>query len=445
MSNAEDRTTPNPPFISTPDTMSCEEDLSGNDTDRFDESEDEIGWSSKQNTALLRPPPSLSLPDPSSLFDTPGRLISPRPSRRQRAMARTRSLHRSSECLIPLEEGGLDKPQTVKRTESPNAPLATLAPIKRSRSVQYHRHAPAPMSPDAFHSPRRQLFSPRRAEPPTPASTQPPTISGVPTPISLQSVSQPLFFGGCPNSASAPEFPIPCLDDENVIHPNVAGRPRSGAVSTGSSAVRRSVSDLSMKQAPRPCFLSMSCSNLSTTRPSGSDIHDTIYPPIVPVLPKSNQFHEISGSTLVDLMEGRYENNFERVIIIDCRNKYEFDGGHIRGAISVVPDDLEPFIHQQFMTNPVPRPNWIIIFHCEFSVVRGPRGYDTLRGMDRQANGIANYPRCYYPYVYVLHGGYRTFHEKWNGSPYCGDYVPMSCKDNTCQKLLKKKPSRKWP
>lgn len=125
-------------------------------------------------------------------------------------------------------------------------------------------------------------------------------------------------------------------------------------------------------------------------------------------------------------------------IIIDCRYDYEYEGGHIKGAIHIdSPEALETLFitHRQFLynktivdgikedpsllntpshlynylqtdkTEPCPP---IVIFHCEFSQKRGPRGLRKLRDLDITINAN-NWPNVYYPEVYILDGGYRNF------------------------------------
>lgn len=54
----------------------------------------------------------------------------------------------------------------------------------------------------------------------------------------------------------------------------------------------------------------------------------------------------------------------------------------------------------------------ILIFHCEFSQQRGPRVLRTLRNLDRKLN-MDRYPGLFYPYIYVLEGGYHKFHSEF--------------------------------
>jgi hypothetical protein len=40
----------------------------------------------------------------------------------------------------------------------------------------------------------------------------------------------------------------------------------------------------------------------------------------------------VSPDTVAALINGAYDDKYDRIIIVDCRFPYEFHGGHIRGA-----------------------------------------------------------------------------------------------------------------
>lgn len=68
----------------------------------------------------------------------------------------------------------------------------------------------------------------------------------------------------------------------------------------------------------------------------------------------------------------------------------------------------------------------ILIFHCEFSQKRGPRGLRSLRNLDRKINS-ANWPKLDYPDIYILEGGYKGFVSQY-GEGYCcpkNSYIEM--------------------
>lgn len=94
-------------------------------------------------------------------------------------------------------------------------------------------------------------------------------------------------------------------------------------------------------------------------------------------------------------------------IVVDCRQDYEFVGGHIKGAINI---DNQAEIKRFFLGDilklrQLMGSRTIIVFHCEFSQRRGPALWRALRDMDRKINA-ANYPKVFFPEMYVLEKGY---------------------------------------
>lgn len=89
-----------------------------------------------------------------------------------------------------------------------------------------------------------------------------------------------------------------------------------------------------------------------------------------------------------DLIAGKYNDKVKRYHIIDCRFEYEYEGGHIDGAIHVKEmgtlDQLllsaSSGVHAN--GNALPQPSRsgelaegeqvVLIFHCEFSAKRAP-------------------------------------------------------------------------
>jgi len=84
-----------------------------------------------------------------------------------------------------------------------------------------------------------------------------------------------------------------------------------------------------------------------------------------------------------------------------------------------------------------------IIFHCEFSSERGPTMYRHLRKIDRELNENT-YPNLYYPEIYLLHGGYKMFFEKFKDHCYPQTYLPMDSSDHKQDLMKFKKKSKTW-
>ncbi|KAJ3654056.1 hypothetical protein Zmor_013270 [Zophobas morio] len=122
----------------------------------------------------------------------------------------------------------------------------------------------------------------------------------------------------------------------------------------------------------------------------------------------------ITPATLARLIRGDYNGNISSFKVIDCRYPYEYDGGHIEGAVNVYTKDQCMELLNNFNTaaNEHMKRSNILIFHCEFSSERGPNLYRYLREQDRQINQDV-YPSLHYPEVYLLEGGYKDFFEQF--------------------------------
>jgi len=118
---------------------------------------------------------------------------------------------------------------------------------------------------------------------------------------------------------------------------------------------------------------------------------------------------------------------------VDCRFPYEYEGGHIAGAVNVNTwDALESF----FLDRPTQDKKVVVIFHCEYSAHRAPRLFVLLttinslsralhlRNRDRHLN-MHQYPKLYYPEIYILQGGYSGFFQHYKERCEPQNYVAM--------------------
>ncbi|EPB70219.1 rhodanese-like protein [Ancylostoma ceylanicum] len=126
----------------------------------------------------------------------------------------------------------------------------------------------------------------------------------------------------------------------------------------------------------------------------------------------SQAFRRIDARTLCQLMKSMSSEEFaKKYVLIDCRYPYEFNGGHIKGAINIYdtakceevffPSNSE---HREEIHRRIP------IFYCEYSQKRGPSMAQMLRSVDRQRN-VDAYPKVDFPEIYVVDKGYRNFFE----------------------------------
>ncbi|KAL5006213.1 hypothetical protein ScPMuIL_015019 [Solemya velum] len=93
----------------------------------------------------------------------------------------------------------------------------------------------------------------------------------------------------------------------------------------------------------------------------------------------------ISSKTAAAVLRGDYDTEVDSVTIVDCRYPYEFNGGHIEGAINIYRQkELRDFMKDHRYKKDHTRN--IVIFHCEFSSKRGPNLLRYMRNQDREMN-----------------------------------------------------------
>ncbi|KAL5006214.1 hypothetical protein ScPMuIL_015020 [Solemya velum] len=131
----------------------------------------------------------------------------------------------------------------------------------------------------------------------------------------------------------------------------------------------------------------------------------------------------ISSKTAAAVLRGDYDTEVDSVTIVDCRYPYEFNGGHIEGAINIYRQkELRDFMKEHRYKKDHTRN--IVIFHCEFSSKRGPNLLRYMRNQDREMNK-ENYPNLFFPEVYLLSGGYKDFFTQHHEFCYPDSYTTM--------------------
>ncbi|XP_041983911.1 M-phase inducer phosphatase-like isoform X2 [Aricia agestis] len=121
----------------------------------------------------------------------------------------------------------------------------------------------------------------------------------------------------------------------------------------------------------------------------------------------------ISCDTLASLLRGEFEDSISDFQVIDCRYPYEYEGGHIAGAVNMyTTSQILSLVNQPGRPRVGDGRRSILVFHCEFSLERGPNMSRFLRSSDRAKNQEV-YPNLDYPEVYLLHEGYRAFFKRY--------------------------------
>jgi M-phase inducer tyrosine phosphatase len=141
----------------------------------------------------------------------------------------------------------------------------------------------------------------------------------------------------------------------------------------------------------------------------------------------------ITKDTLLDILDGNYDSDFDQRMIIDCSFEYEFEGGHIDGAVNY--NDKELLTSQLFEAS-LPGKT-LLIFHCEYSAHRAPIMARHVRKQDRSTNAEF-YPKLTYPEVYILDGGYSNFFAQHRSRCFPQNYVEMDAKEHayTCEREM---------
>lgn len=158
---------------------------------------------------------------------------------------------------------------------------------------------------------------------------------------------------------------------------------------------------------------------------------------------KNDQLPRIDSTELCRILDGTFKEFFDEVIVVDSRFEYEYNGGHINGAINI---PCQEELEKRFLNgNKYPASSCLastkeirnstspfgtkashplIIFHCEYSSYRGPSMALHLRSCDRNLNQD-NYPHLDFPDILILEGGYKNFFEKNSARCFPQEYIKM--------------------
>ncbi|XP_067837569.1 M-phase inducer phosphatase 2 [Heptranchias perlo] len=159
-------------------------------------------------------------------------------------------------------------------------------------------------------------------------------------------------------------------------------------------------------------------------------IGDFTKPYILPTVEGRHQdLQYITAEMVIQLVNGKFNGIVERFLLFDCRYPYEYEGGHIKGALNLhMEDEVENLLLKKPIVPVDGAKRVIIIFHCEFSSERAPRMCRFLREKDREVNGT-DYPKLHYPELYILKGGYKEFFPKFKSCCEPESYRPMNHED----------------
>ena len=156
--------------------------------------------------------------------------------------------------------------------------------------------------------------------------------------------------------------------------------------------------------------------------PSISDMDSSPTPQLPHFVPEdqADNLPRIGKNTLLELLDGKFNDRFDNIMIVDCRFEYEYEGGHINGAINY--NDKEKLATDLFAS---PRDRTALVLHCEYSAHRAPIMAKYIRHHDRAVN-IDSYPNLTYPDLYILDGGYSSFFAEHRSLCFPQNYVEMN-------------------
>jgi rhodanese-related sulfurtransferase len=134
----------------------------------------------------------------------------------------------------------------------------------------------------------------------------------------------------------------------------------------------------------------------------------------------SDSMLRISTETVAALLQAKHH----RYRLIDCRFRYEYEGGHVRTAenAACLQDMCKIIDRLGREAGEKEESELPIIFYCEYSSIRAPKLALFLRNEDRKRN---IYPKLFFPHIYVMEGGYRGFFRKFPLLCSPEGYVPM--------------------
>ncbi|KAG6016559.1 hypothetical protein E4U43_003522 [Claviceps pusilla] len=346
----------------------------------------------------------------------------------------------------------LDSPAPITRQASSESTKSSLAdrriaaprrpPLSRMKALsdgslpaKSHADAQKPLPPFRFGG--KSLMSSNLSlgecfESDSPPQQRRPMSSNSPSASMALSPRRPLFTG-IDNVATGPRFGSPL---------NGHARRQSNPFLRNRKQIRRS---LSMFESPADI---MKPRGDAEDSPSSSalksvmdieEVHEPALPHFLPDDP-SDTIPRIDKETLLDVLDGKYAEHFDQKMVIDCRFEYEYDGGHIEGAVNH--NDKELLATQLFETPMSGRT--LLIFHCEYSAHRAPLMARHVRSHDRTVNA-ESYPYLTYPEVYILDGGYSAFFAHHPGRCFPPDYVEMSDEKHqrTCEREMGRLKARK--
>ncbi|EZF22020.1 hypothetical protein H112_05010 [Trichophyton rubrum D6] len=323
------------------------------------------------------------------------------------------------------------------------------SPIEPSRSSTPSERRKAPMlRPSLMRTKAYSASRPPLAQPPQFKFLAGGSKLSTSTPISLAEIFEddPDSPSVARSSTNGPPGPPRSRSSRALAQVPENGSPSYGAMRRGSNPFSRprklSRRSLSMFEHPEDVLKDDkedTTMHASTALQSITDMESSAPTLTLPHFIPDDQpdcLPRIENSVLVDIIDGKYSDQFDNITIIDCRFEYEYEGGHINGAVNY--NDKEQLAEKLFTEGEM-KQKTALIFHCEYSAHRAPIMAKFIRHRDRAVN-IDQYPKLTFPEMYILHGGYSGFFAEHSSLCYPQNYVEMAAKEHefACERGLGK-------
>ncbi|CEF66757.1 Rhodanese-like domain-containing protein [Strongyloides ratti] len=123
---------------------------------------------------------------------------------------------------------------------------------------------------------------------------------------------------------------------------------------------------------------------------------------------------ELIKYTLIETMKTYGERNFnDKFIIVDCRFPYQYNAGHIKGAINLYDiSEVRNIFFPANMRKFAQVRRKVPIFY--YTLTKAPEIIRKIREYDRQKKVYEN--------IYLLDGGYEKFYEEEKSKEFCDPY-----------------------
>eukprot|EP00166_Cyanidium_caldarium_P003684 ctg_3592.g715 len=152
-----------------------------------------------------------------------------------------------------------------------------------------------------------------------------------------------------------------------------------------------------------------------------------------PVRTSAGVVERVTPAQVLQWMSGPFPHSRRRLLLVDCRYPYEYEAGHVRGAINAyTPEQAYAHLFPDMTaaaadTDAPPSPCDTVIFYCEYSSQRAPKMYQAVRSLDRELH-LHRYPYLQYPRLLVMEGGYRAAYRQF-GTALCDGQYRRMCED----------------